>query len=467
MKVEKKNNSDIRRVLIAMITDRYVIAKVAAMMGARADKMGPFQSPWANLIAGWAVKHFQKYGEPIGGHIQVRFEKWADVAERDEDTVQSIESLLGSLSKESDHSRKSSEYLADLAEQVFQRVSLERMARAVLSHVENGDVDKAKSAFQEHSIPITSVDITDPLSLSMDEVESIMDTTAEEVLLKYPGALGRFFGDCFSRDCFVAFLGPEKRGKSFWLLDTVWRGMLAGHRVAYFEVGDMSRRQVLRRMACRASKSPLKPGEFKIPTAIHTEDGALSEVEFDTHTAANGLGPQDVFKALQRIKTKLKTDRTLLKLSCHPNSSISIDQIRSTCLSWSLQDWTPDLIVIDYADILAAIDGRADSRDQINDTWKRMRRLSQELHCCVVTATQADAQSYRANILDMSNFSDDKRKFAHVTGMIGINQTPKEKESQVQRLNFLVMRDSDFITDKAVFVGNCLKIANPSVVSSF
>lgn len=466
MIAEKKNNGDVRRVLISMILNRYVISKVTAMMGARADKLGPFQSPWSNLVAGWAIKHFQKYGEPIGTNIQVRFDRWANAADRDEATVEAIQSLLSGLSKESDRGKKSSEFLADLAEQVFQRVSLERMARAVLAHVENGDVDKAKSAFQEHSIPLTSVDVTDPLNMTQEEVDQVMDASAEEVLIKYPDALGKFFGDAFSRDCFVSFLGPEKRGKSFWLLDVVWRAMLAGRKVAYFEVGDMSRRQVLRRVASRATQRPLKGGSFKVPTALHIEDGALGEVEVEKRTA-EVLKSTEVFKALQKIKRQLKTDRTLLKLSCHPNSSINVEQIRSTCLSWSLQDWTPDVVVIDYADILAPIDGRSESRDQINDTWKRMRRMSQEMHCCVVTATQADAASYRAKILDMTNFSDDKRKFAHVTAMIGINQSPMEKDQQVQRLNYLVMRDDDFVSDKAVFVGNCLKIANPSCVSSF
>lgn len=466
MKTEKKNNSDVRRVLIAMITDRYVIAKVAAMMGAKQDKLGPFQSPWSNLIAQWAVKHFQKYGEPIGKHIQVRFEKWAGAADRDEETTESISSLLSSLSKESDHSKKSSEFLADLAEQVFQRVSLERMARAVLAHVENGDVEKARSAFQEHSIPLASVDVTDPFDLTQEEVDGIMDTSSEEVLIKYPGALGNFFGDTFSRDGFVSFLGPEKRGKSFWLMETVWQGVLAGLKVAYFEVGDMSRRQVLRRMAQRATGKPRKVGEFKVPVAIHTEEGALSDVEFETRVCDTPLSPKATFKAWQRLKATFNGSQRL-KLSCHPNSSINMEQIRSTCLSWSLTGWTPDLVVIDYADILAAISGGLETRDQINETWKRMRRLSQDLHCCVVTATQADAQSYRQAMLDMTNFSEDKRKFSHVTAMIGINQTGQEKEQQVQRLNYLVMRDSDFITEKAVFVGNCLRIANPAVVSSF
>jgi hypothetical protein len=203
-----------------------------------------------------------------------------------------------------------------------------------------------------------------------------------------------------------------------------------------------------------------------VPVAIHTEEGALTDVEFDTRKCEAVLSSKQAFRSFQKVKEGFGGG-SRLKLSCHPNSSINMEQIRSTCLSWSLTGWTPDLVVIDYADILAAISGGLDTRDQINETWKRMRRLSQDLHCCVVTATQADAQSYRQALLDMTNFSEDKRKFSHVTAMIGINQTGQEKEQQVQRLNYLVMRDSDFITEKAVFVGNCLRIANPAVVSSF
>jgi replicative DNA helicase len=187
----------------------------------------------------------------------------------------------------------------------------------------------------------------------------------------------------------------------------------------------------------------------------------MEEVEVETMTGA------DVAKTFARMKKKLGLQDNLLRLSCHPNSSITIEQIRSTTLAWSLQGWTPDLVVIDYADILAPCNGHAETRDQINETWKRMRRLSQELHCCVVTATQADAASYSADNLDMTNFSEDKRKFAHVTAMVGINQNGEEKTKQIQRLNYLVLRDSEFTSEKQVVIANALKIAHPTVCSSF
>ena len=106
-------------------------------------------------------------------------------------------------------------------------------------------------------------------------------------------------------------------------------------------------------------------------------------------------------------------------------------------------------------------------RDAINNTWKAMRALSQRRHCCVVTATQADADSYDSWLLSMSNFSEDKRKYAHVTAMAGINQTQPEKERGIYRLNWLVGREFEFTESQVVWTAACLTVGNPAILSVF
>jgi len=141
--------------------------------------------------------------------------------------------------------------------------------------------------------------------------------------------------------------------------------------------------------------------------------------------------------------------------------------IQETIENWTREDWVPDVIIIDYADILLMNGAGLEGRDLINDTWKKLRALSQKFHCLVVTATQADASSYDATIITKKNFSEDKRKIAHVTGMIGLNQSPEEKELGVMRLNWLKVRDEAFSENKCVFVAGCLSIANPAIRSTF
>ena len=120
----------------------------------------------------------------------------------------------------------------------------------------------------------------------------------------------------------------------------------------------------------------------------------------------------------------------------------------------------PDVIIIDYADILAPEPntGQLNIRDQINSTWKALRRLSQEKHCLVIAPTQADAASYNQTLLDLRNFSEDKRKLSHVTGMLGLNQTKEEKGRGIMRLNWIVLREDNFQTDRCLYVGQCLTL---------
>ena len=125
------------------------------------------------------------------------------------------------------------------------------------------------------------------------------------------------------------------------------------------------------------------------------------------------------------------------------------------------------MIVIDYADILAPPHGVADTRDQINSTWKQLRALSQSTHSLVVTATQADANSYNANTIGRSNFSEDKRKLAHVTGLVGLNANSDEKECGILRLNWIVLRESAFTETQCVHVAGCLEIGNPAIRATF
>jgi hypothetical protein len=155
------------------------------------------------------------------------------------------------------------------------------------------------------------------------------------------------------------------------------------------------------------------------------------------------------------------------QLLCVPNSTMSVSQIEGQLDIWEAShNFVPDVIVVDYADILAPEDRRVEFRHQENEKWKALRRLSQSRHCLVITATQADAAAYEKKLLRQKNFSEDKRKYAHVTGMLGINQTDEEKRRGLMRLNWLMLREGEFTVKRVVTVLQCLAIGRP-VLGSF
>jgi hypothetical protein len=180
------------------------------------------------------------------------------------------------------------------------------------------------------------------------------------------------------------------------------------------------------------------------------------------------LTQDETFREMQRALKKINggskkfADEPLM-LEVYPMNSISVNGIKSSLQNWSRLGWVADVCVIDYADILAPLFGGSgvDSRHQVNATWQALRSISQEFHNCVVTATQVNAASYDKETLDRSNFSEDKRKNAHVTAMIAINQTPDEKAKGQQRLNIIQLREDYFDPTEELLVAGCFAIVNP------
>ena len=70
-----------------------------------------------------------------------------------------------------------------------------------------------------------------------------------------------------------------------------------------------------------------------------------------------------------------------------------------------LDDWearegfVPDVIVIDYADLLEADGKSTEFRHKQDSIWKGLRAMSQKRHALVLTATQADAASYTGPVV--------------------------------------------------------------------
>jgi len=465
MRIEKKNNTSERRILIGMIVDETVLGRVSAKW-----QKGMFRSKWANLIAGWCLKFYEKYEEAPLGQIESLFETWAE-SSKDKDTILLIDKFLNSLSEEWEEYQEelNSGYIIDLAGNYFNEVKIERLKENLDSDLIDGDIDKAQDRIVTYNQ--LELGVGEGIDVLQDH-EAIKEAFADkkDPLIRYPGALGEFFSGVLERDAFISFLGPDKTGKSFWLSDIAFRAMEQRRRVAFFEVGDMSQNQVMRRLMVRAARHPLFPQIIDYPIAIEREEDEKGKkivvVDHKTKEFTKKLSWRKAIQATKKVmKRKVRSKNSYLKLSCHPSGLVSVEMIKSIINSWALDGWIVDVIVIDYADLLNMSYPGLEGRDRINETWKRLRSLSQSYHCLVVTATQADAAAYGADGLSKANFSEDKRKNAHVTGMVGINVGQEDREIGVSKLNWIVLRDKPFNEKRFCYCAGCLGLSNPAIKS--
>jgi hypothetical protein len=95
--------------------------------------------------------------------------------------------------------------------------------------------------------------------------------------------------------------------------------------------------------------------------------------------------------------------------------------------------------------------------------------MAQERDALVLTVTQTDADSYEHDTIKLKNFSEDKRKYGHVTAMFGLNQDKngREKRLGITRINKIAIREGSNYDDEYVNILQRLEIARPLLGSFY
>lgn len=459
-----------------MVVSTPVVAKISPKWDV---KRGLFKASWSNIIGTMCAEYYNKYGRAPGKAIKGLVENWSQTT-TDNASIELVESFLEGLSDEYSKQKRdiNPAYLTDQAEEYFTRVRLERLRDQIEGELDSGRPTKALSlvkAFDDVKLSRgAGVDVLRDLGALKAAF-----ATKTEPLIKMKGALGNFFGETLSRDCFISFEGPEKRGKTTVQQEMCWQGMLQRRKVTMLEVGDETEADMIMRFAARAAMRPIAPTDPKEPVkyptfiepvgAVDDEASPSPTISYDIRHFKKFLNFHMARRALKRVVGKIGSKECLLRLYTFPNFTVSMRDVISILRDEERQDRVSDIIDVDYADLLIPSDPTAqgESREAINTTWKLMRQVSQVYHCLFLTATQTKASSYEADTLDMSHFGEDKRKRAHVTGSVGINQTDDEKEAGIFRLNWIVRRKGKFNRKKCVYCASCMDIGNPFVLSTF
>lgn len=343
------------------------------------------------------------------------------------------------------------------------------------------------------------------LERALAEVEHPLFTLPERL-----GPIATMMNAQFVPSGFISFMGPEKRGKSWWLQELA---INAARQVPtlYIQAGDMSTEMVLRRILTRLLKRSHKEkycGELFIPVLDcgHNQKNTCNKERRCNHIKTNDLpdaakakprnwleanpdyvpcaecarcgdrawlpaywwkkrNPVEPFTLESSIPTfeKVKQSwRGCLDIVEYPNDTLTLSTIHGLMEASAIEGKQYKVIVLDYMDLLAKQKGNSnDYRHFQNELWKGFRGLLQEFEACGIVATQANSTSQDCDYIDMGQISEDKRKASHVTAMWGLNQTKQEKQKGIMRVNQVVVRDDEFDTRQQIAVLQCLAIGQP------
>jgi replicative DNA helicase len=146
-------------------------------------------------------------------------------------------------------------------------------------------------------------------------------------------------------------------------------------------------------------------------------DAAITNVEI------NSVITQKT-KILSILKSKLPEGSNLI-IKEYPMKSASIQTIKAHISRLKLKGITPDIIIIDYGDLLSSTEAHREERFNTSSIWGDMKRLSQELKIPVITATQSNREGYNDDILTPDKVSEDFKKIMHSDIIITISRSHK------------------------------------------
>lgn len=441
-----------KNIVTGLITSDQFITEVHGMLQPHF-----FRTTYTQLISMWCIDYFKKYKRAPGQEIQELFSVYARSKNADEDQIELIEKYLSGLSKSYEEQTKFNlKYALDNAELYLRTRKIEIHRENINSLLVKNKIIEAEkeiAKFKQITRPSTT-----GIDILKDNVNKYLNEE-EDVLFRFPGALGNLVGD-FCREDFVSLAAPMKRGKTFWLIFMAMIGLFAGLKVVYYDF-ESGRSKMLRRFYQAMTGEPKKKQVVHFP--FFDEDNYIESKKLKKKGLTAGM----INKKRKQVQGMVSEGR--IQMINKPQYSMCVSDIRTDLDNLEYyHGFVPDVILVDYADILAPekYSERREERHRINETWGSLRGLAQEKHCLVVTVSQTNKATFKKDI-EQDDLAEDIRKMAHVTHMISLNQTNEDKKRGFMRVGTLALRDDEFFVDNEVIVLQCLPIGKPYLDSRF
>lgn len=445
---EKIDLSIERRVLSNLIMSTPLLAKIRPV-----GDPSMFESTMSRTVATWVWEYFDRIGDAPGKAIKdIYMRRKRELRESDAELVMVF---LDTCSDEwMPTNEKNSQ---DMAVEYFQERALAMLHERIGRNLASGDISAGYLAVAEFARP--NVRVKESVSMFSDAgavVEAFNDT--EEHVFQFPGELGVVLGP-FTTDDFVAFIAPPKRGKTWWLMVSAFVAALKGKRVLFVSL-EMTKKQMVRRFWQMLTGCSRYGENAPWPLLEKHDDGRYTLVDREVPTKKVETDPGGVEEIQARIRRASRYGR--LELRTFPTGSLSVKGLRSEITAMATyENFVPDVVIVDSADIMDHGNARVEVRHLINNTWQGLRGLGLELGCLVITASHTGTETMDGEKdASAKNVSEDRRKVAHVTKLVAINQTEQEKARGVYRISCSTTRDGAVIFDEVVCTNN-LAIGRP------
>lgn len=123
-----------------------------------------------------------------------------------------------------------------------------------------------------------------------------------------------------------------------------------------------------------------------------------------------------------------------LIIKSYPANTATVGTLRAHMEKLSVKDFRPDLVIIDYADIMRSSRQYDSPRHELKLLYEELRSLADEMHVPIWTASQSNREGANSEIIDVTNMSESYGKAATADIVLSLSRRAHEKASGAARL---------------------------------
>lgn len=209
----------------------------------------------------------------------------------------------------------------------------------------------------------------------------------------------------------ATIMGGAKSGKTTALIGFAKAASLKGFNVLYVTL-EVSKEIISERLDASISDTMVK----KIMDEIHKVNDSIEA---------------------------LRERAGLLTIHEYPSGTFSPNMLRALLERYKGKGVTYDLVVVDYADIMAPNFRYNDSIENSKSVYIDLRAIATQENVAMLTATQTNREGYKATVAKAEHVAEDFNKVRTVDLMISINITDEERSRGEARLYFAASRNQE------------------------
>jgi len=162
----------------------------------------------------------------------------------------------------------------------------------------------------------------------------------------------------------------------------------------------------------------------------------LSETVIGTRydSCITGVPLNDVHSFKENIYEKVSELEGSLIIKEYPTKSATTNTIKMHLEKLRNRGIEPDMIIVDYADLLRPISGLREKRHELETIYEELRGVAQESKCPIWTASQTNRSGLNAEVITMESISEAFNKCFVSDFIFSVSRTADDKVANTGRM---------------------------------